>query len=78
MARRMPALYDVVQLRVPAYAIVAHQQSRGDLGMGRNEPPHERCDGVGAVGKAENDLVFGIVEDKNGGERLPRERFHSA
>ena len=78
MARRLPALDDVVELGIDADAIVADEQTRGNFGMGIDESTNERGDRVRGVGDAEDDLVFGIVERENRGQRLSGERLDAA
>ena len=76
--RRLPALDDIVELGIGADAIVADQQARRNLGMRGHRAARDRRDRIGGVGDAEDDLVIGIVEGEDRGERLlaktPRRR----
>ena len=62
VARRPPALDDVVELGVLGHAVVADQQARLDVRMLRDQPLHQRHDRVLRGPAAQQDFQLRIVE----------------
>ena len=69
VARRPPALDDVVELGVLRHAVVADQQARLDMRMLRDQPLHQRHDGVLRRPAAQQDFQLRIVELEGGAQR---------
>ena len=73
-----PSLDAVVQLRIGAYAVIAHQNAGSNLGMGSHcffDPADNR---IPLLGNTEDQLVMGPVELKGARQGQCREVFDPA
>ena len=78
VARRLPSLDDIVEFGVGADPVIADQQARRALGIGRDRVAHQGCDRIIAAGEAEDDLIAWIVEREDRPQRFARERLDAA